>query len=114
MFVLSSLYEGFPNALVEAMACGLPCVSFECESGPREILRHGVDGLLVPPGDIEALSQAMAELAASPEKRQQLGSQARSIADRFSEDRIMREWEDLVVRLTSNAGRNAPGSLPPP
>jgi len=96
IFVLSSRSEGFPNVLGEAMACGLPVVSFDCHSGPSELIQDGVNGLLVPPENIQELSSSLERLLASVELRKSLGEQARKITESYSLDKIIQSWEELI------------------
>jgi glycosyltransferase involved in cell wall biosynthesis len=101
LFVLSSDYEGFPNALLEAMASGVAVISTDCPSGPADIVRDGVDGLLVPRNDLAALTRAMDRLMTDQPARQRLGAAARDVAERFSTDRVFRMWDDLIKDVTS-------------
>ena len=97
LFVLSSDFEGMPNALLEAMALGLPCISTDCPcGGPAEILENGKNGLLVPVGDEQALTAAMAALLENGDLRAALGGQARKTAERFSPEKVFRQWEEYV------------------
>lgn len=98
-FVLSSRWEGFPNALLEAMACGLPVVATDCPTGPADIIRDGVDGLLAPPNDAVALAHVMEQVMTDRSLRLQLGSNASTVHSRFSEVAIMRNWEMIVASI---------------
>lgn len=103
IFVLPSLREGFPNALAEAMAAGIPCVSFNCNAGPGELINDGVNGFLVEPNDIDGLTEKIRLLVGDEKLRTNLGTRARKVATRFSEDQVMAEWERLVGSLSCHA-----------
>ncbi len=102
MFVLASRFEGFPNVLLEAMASGCPCISYDCPSGPAEIITHGQNGILVPPEDESGLSTAISRLAADPKLRTALGTKGQETTARFAPEIIMPMWEHV---LSSAGGR---------
>ena len=99
LFVFSSRFEGFGNVLVEALACGTPAVSFDCPSGPSDILRHGVDGILVPPGDTRALAEAVCSILSDPARRAAMAEAALERARAFAREAVMPRWDDLVSRV---------------
>lgn len=99
LYVLSSRFEGFPVTLAEALAHGLPAVSFDCETGPRDIIRHETDGLLVPAGDANALLGALDRLMRDDDLRARFSASAVDITERYSLDRIAARWAQLFMKL---------------
>jgi GalNAc-alpha-(1->4)-GalNAc-alpha-(1->3)-diNAcBac-PP-undecaprenol alpha-1,4-N-acetyl-D-galactosaminyltransferase len=96
IFVLSSRYEGFPNALVEAMQMQRACVSFDCPSGPRDLIENDRNGLLVPAQDVAGLAEALGRLAADPVLRRRLGAQASKVGEQLSPALVYGMWLGLI------------------
>ena len=93
--IISSRYEGFPMVIVEAMACGVPCVAFDCPFGPRNIITHQEDGLLVDYLNPQALSDSICKLIEDDVLRKDMGIAARDNIRRFSADVVMTKWVRL-------------------
>jgi glycosyltransferase involved in cell wall biosynthesis len=106
LYVMSSRFEGFPNTLAEAMAHGLPAVSFDCDTGPRDIIRPEVDGLLVPPGNVDALTAALDRVMGDAALRVQFSTRAIEARERFSMRKIAGMWEKLFVAVLSDSACN--------
>ncbi|MFI6320707.1 glycosyltransferase family 4 protein [Nonomuraea sp. NPDC050556] len=101
IFAMSSRSEGFPMVLLEAINCGLPVASFDCPVGPRAIVTHGHDGLLVAPGDVDALAQALIQLIEDEPLRRRMGANALATAAQYAPEAIHPRWERLFEDLTA-------------
>ncbi len=95
IYVMSSRYEGFGMVLTEAMACGVPCVSFDCPHGPADIISNKKDGILVPNDDIPALAQALITLIEDDQLRQTMGTNAKENVKRYLPEGILQQWDQL-------------------
>lgn len=104
LFVLSSDYEGLPNALMEAMALGLPVVSTDCGGGgARALIENGVDGLIVPCNDVAALAEAIRQNLADPEAAKLRGEKAGEKAKGFSTENVVTQWEDYIKQIVNKS-----------
>jgi len=105
LYVMSSHFEGFPNTLAEAMAHGVPAVAFDCDTGPRDIIRHDVDGLLISPGNLLSLKSALDRLMGDTALRVQFAARAGEARERFSMERIAGMWEELFSEVSRDRTR---------
>jgi len=96
LYVMSSKFETFPLVLLEAMSNGLPIVSFDCPTGPRSIVTPDRDGILVPALQTGELADAVIKLMNDPELRREMGEHGRENVRRFSAEKVMKQWDDLI------------------
>jgi glycosyltransferase involved in cell wall biosynthesis len=97
VFVLTSDYEGLPNALIEAQGLGVPAVATRCPYGPDEIVKPEETGILSDVGDSDAIAEGILRLLSDPERRRKMGNLARNNARRlFNKTAVMQQWEDLI------------------
>lgn len=102
IIVMTSNYEGFGMVLVEAMACGVPAIAFDCQCGPKDIIQPGENGLLVRNGDIEGLAAAMMKLMDDAAYRQRLSENAKGIISTYAEETVMQRWITLFTTLVNS------------
>lgn len=101
IYLMTSHYEGFGIVLIEAMICGLPCISFDCPCGPSEIITNNEDGFLVPVNDVYALADKICLLIEHNALRKEMGKKARQNVMRYSANKIMKKWDDLFKKMLS-------------
>lgn len=105
VFVLSSLYEGFPNVLLEALALGVPSVATRCPTGPEELITDGLNGILVPPADEKVLAAVIKRLLTDEALRKQLSEAGRERARDFDLEKISKQYENIIIH-GENVNRN--------
>lgn len=99
ILVMSSRSEGFGMVLTEAMECGLPCVAFDCPSGPADIISEGEDGFLIEPENTNQMVDRLLQLIEDKTLRKQMGKTAKQNVKRFSADQILKKWDNLFNEL---------------
>jgi glycosyltransferase involved in cell wall biosynthesis len=96
IFAFPSMYEGFPNALLEAMGAGLPCISFDCDTGPRDLIRNNKNGILIPLKDVNTLTKALKGLINDEEKRDEIASEAKKVTNIYGVNNITKKLLNYI------------------
>ncbi|MCH5238625.1 MAG: glycosyltransferase family 4 protein [Muribaculaceae bacterium] len=99
MLIMTSHYEGLPMVMLEAMACGLPVVTFDYKCGPKDIIKDGVNGLLIKEGNIEGLADAICKVIGSKELREKMGENSYNLAKNYNREIIMAKWEHILTNV---------------
>ncbi len=102
IFTLPSRFEGFGLVIIEAMACGVPVVVFDCENGPRNIITNNQDGILVKPFDVDAYADSLLRLIQDDQLRSQMGKRAYESSQRYFIENIAMQWEHLFDEVMAN------------
>ena len=104
ILVQPSRTEGFGLVLIEAMSCGLPVISFDCENGPRSIISHGEDGFLIPPFDIDLFSETIVRLMNEPDLRKRMGENGQKKSQCYQIESVGKQWKQLFDELMQGDG----------
>ena len=99
IFLLPSLYEGFPMVLIECMSCGVPAVAYNCLCGPDEVIKDGEDGIIVQLNDMDAFIEKVNNLIEHPELRKSMSLKCRENIKRYALDKVMAQWIDLFNKI---------------
>lgn len=105
-FILSSYFEGFPNALLEALACGVPCISVDCDFGPRDIIKNEYNGILIPSLDQDLLAMAIEKVLDNKEFAEKIGLNAFHERNNYSIETIAKQWESALRAVSHNEFEN--------
>ncbi|MCM4172553.1 glycosyltransferase family 4 protein [Arenibacter sp. TNZ] len=96
IFAFSSIFEGFPNALIEAMHFGIPCISTDCPTGPSELIEDGINGFLIPMNNEEVLTEKINQLISKEDLRLSFGKNGQKTVDQFRVDYVVKQWNRII------------------